>query len=68
MQVHGMLYSGDTFGEIGALYNVPQPYTFCTTKVSQLLRVSTTTLRNIIEESKEDKQIVLNNISQVSII
>ncbi|KAK3163331.1 hypothetical protein QOZ80_1AG0002220 [Eleusine coracana subsp. coracana] len=63
-KVHGMLSSGDIFGEIGALCNVPQPSTFCTTKVSQLLRVSTTVLKNIIEENKKDKQIVLNNISQ----
>ncbi|TVU22842.1 hypothetical protein EJB05_32562, partial [Eragrostis curvula] len=37
-QVHRMLSSGDIFGEIGTLCNVPQPFTFCTTKVSQLLR------------------------------
>ncbi|TKW14122.1 hypothetical protein SEVIR_5G146600v4 [Setaria viridis] len=34
----GVLSTGEIFGEIGALCNVPQPFTVCTTKVSQLLR------------------------------
>ncbi|GJN38079.1 hypothetical protein PR202_gb27088 [Eleusine coracana subsp. coracana] len=47
-KVHGMLSSGDIFGEIGALCNVPQPSTFCTTKVSQLLRNGKSILFSII--------------------
>lgn len=68
MQVQGVLSTGEIFGEIGALCNVPQPFTVCTTKISQLLRVSTTVLKNIIEDNKEDEQIVLSNIFQVFII
>ncbi|RCV25211.1 hypothetical protein SETIT_5G148000v2 [Setaria italica] len=60
----GVLSTGEIFGEIGALCNVPQPFTVCTTKVSQLLRVSTIVLKSILEDNKEDKQIVLNNIFQ----
>uniref|UniRef100_A0A804MY08 Potassium channel n=1 Tax=Zea mays TaxID=4577 RepID=A0A804MY08_MAIZE len=62
--VQGVMYAGEIFGEIGALCSVPQPFTICTTKISQLLRVSTTVLKNIIEENKDDEQIVLNNIFQ----
>jgi hypothetical protein len=65
MQVQGVMYAGEIFGEIGALCSVPQPFTICTTKISQLLRVSTTVLKNIIEENKDDEQTVLNNIFQV---
>lgn len=65
MQVQGVLYAGEIFGEIGALCSVPQPFTICTTKISQLLRVNTTVLKNIIEENKDDEQIVLNNVFQV---
>ncbi|CAL4978542.1 unnamed protein product [Urochloa decumbens] len=60
----GVLSTGEIFGELGALCNVPQPFTVCTTKVSQLLRVSTTVLKTIIQDNKEDEQIVLNNIFQ----
>uniref|UniRef100_K3XRX8 Potassium channel n=1 Tax=Setaria italica TaxID=4555 RepID=K3XRX8_SETIT len=63
-KVQGVLSTGEIFGEIGALCNVPQPFTVCTTKVSQLLRVSTIVLKSILEDNKEDKQIVLNNIFQ----
>ncbi|KAJ1282055.1 hypothetical protein BS78_03G020900 [Paspalum vaginatum] len=59
-----VLSAGEIFGEIAALCSVPQPFAFCTTKISQLLRVSTAVLKNIIEENKEDEQIVLNNIFQ----
>jgi CRP-like cAMP-binding protein len=68
MQVQGVLSTGEIFGEIGALCNVPQPFTVCTTKVSQLLRVSTTVLKTVIGDNKEDEQIVLSNIFQVFII
>uniref|UniRef100_A0A804MY07 Potassium channel n=1 Tax=Zea mays TaxID=4577 RepID=A0A804MY07_MAIZE len=36
--VQGVMYAGEIFGEIGALCSVPQPFTICTTKISQLLR------------------------------
>ncbi|CAO2194161.1 unnamed protein product [Urochloa humidicola] len=64
MQVQGILSTGEIFGELGALYNIPQPFTVCITKVSQLLRVSTTVLKTIIQDNKEDEKIVLNNIFQ----
>jgi len=64
MQVQGVLSTGEIFGEIGALCNVRQPFTVCTTKVSQLLRVSTSVLKTIIGDNKEDEQIVLSNIFQ----
>ncbi|KAL6627208.1 hypothetical protein ACP70R_030934 [Stipagrostis hirtigluma subsp. patula] len=63
-KVHGVLSAGEIFGEIGALCNIPQPFTVRTTKVSQLLRMSKSVLKNIIEGNKEDEQIVLNNVFQ----
>jgi len=56
------------FGEIGALYNIPQPSTFSTTKVSQLLRVNTKVFKNIMEENKDDEQIVLKIKDSLHII
>lgn len=66
IQVEKLLSSGDIFGEIGVLCNIPQPFTFRTSRISQLLRLNTTVLKNIIQENKHDKEIIMNNLYQVS--
>ena len=66
IQVEKLLSAGDIFGEIGVLCNIPQPFTFRTSRVSQLLRVHTTVLKNILLENKNDKEIIMNNLYQVN--
>uniref|UniRef100_A0A453EEX5 Potassium channel n=2 Tax=Aegilops tauschii subsp. strangulata TaxID=200361 RepID=A0A453EEX5_AEGTS len=64
-KVEKLLSGGDIFGEIGVLCNIPQPLTFRTSRISQLLRLNTTVLKNIIQENKHDKEIIMNNLYQV---
>ncbi|CAM0880363.1 unnamed protein product [Alopecurus aequalis] len=63
-KVEKLLSGGDIFGEIGVLCNIPQPFTFRTSRVSQLLRLHTTVLKNILLENRHDKEIIMNNLYQ----
>ncbi|CAJ1978364.1 unnamed protein product [Sphenostylis stenocarpa] len=54
--------AGDTFGEIGVLYCKPQPFTVRTTELSQILRLSRTSLMNSLHAYPEAAQIVMKNI------
>uniref|UniRef100_A0A0D9UY69 Potassium channel n=1 Tax=Leersia perrieri TaxID=77586 RepID=A0A0D9UY69_9ORYZ len=63
-KVQEVLCGGEMFGEIGGLCSIPQSCAFHTTKVSQLLRLNTAVLKNIIKENSEDRQIILNNLCQ----
>ncbi|CAJ1975445.1 unnamed protein product [Sphenostylis stenocarpa] len=53
---------GDTFGEIGVLYCRPQPFTVRTTELSQILRLSRTSLMNSLHAYPEATQIIMKNI------
>lgn len=63
-QVFGKVKEGDMFGEVGALYNIPQPFTCRTATLSQLLKISKIRLTEIIQEHREDSNIVMNNLLQ----
>lgn len=52
----------EAFGEIGVLYNVPQPFTVRTTELSQILRINRTSLMNVLQANPGDAQIVMNNL------
>lgn len=55
----------EAFGEIGVLYNVPQPFTVRTTELSQILRINRTSLMNVLQANPGDAQIVMNNLLMV---
>ncbi|GAB2228692.1 hypothetical protein Droror1_Dr00022815 [Drosera rotundifolia] len=61
-KVIGKVLAGDVFGEIGILCNRPQPFTVRTSELSQLLRLSNTSLMNIFQANKEDGQTVMSNL------
>ncbi|KAJ1278740.1 hypothetical protein BS78_04G101900 [Paspalum vaginatum] len=63
-RVYGKVEEGEMFGEVGALYNIPQPFTCRTAALSQLLRISKIRLTEIIQEHREDSNIVMNNLLQ----
>ncbi|XP_020097546.1 potassium channel KAT3-like isoform X1 [Ananas comosus] len=63
-QVLGKVAAGDIFGETGVLLNRPQSFTYRTTEISQLLRLSKNTVTNIIRENIEDGTIVMKNLFQ----
>ncbi|KAL7591689.1 potassium channel KAT3 [Lactuca sativa] len=60
-QVVGKAVSGEMFGETGVLYNTPQPFTFQTTEISQILRMEGSALLRIIHTNTQDGFIIMNN-------
>jgi len=48
------------------MFNQPQPFTFRTTKLSQVLRISRSKLMDIMQENREDGEIIRSNFQQVS--
>lgn len=63
-QVYRKVEDGDMFGEVGALCGIPQPFTCRTATLSQLLRISKIRLTEIIQEHREDSNILMNNLFQ----
>ncbi|KAM3351457.1 hypothetical protein ACQJBY_023439 [Aegilops geniculata] len=66
-QVYGKATEGGLLGEIGVLCNKPQPFTFRTAKLSQVLRISRPKLMDIIQENAEDGEIIRINLEQVNV-
>ncbi|XP_048132300.1 potassium channel KAT3-like [Rhodamnia argentea] len=62
-QVLGKAVTGDVFGEIGVLCHRPQPFSVRTKEVSQILRLTSTSLGNIMQVNKEDGHVIMNNLS-----
>ncbi|XP_056158482.1 potassium channel KAT1-like isoform X2 [Syzygium oleosum] len=62
-QVLGKAVTGDVLGEIGVLCYRPQPFSVRTTEVSQILRLTSTSLVNIMQVNKEDGHVIMNNLS-----
>ncbi|OIW13935.1 hypothetical protein TanjilG_09286 [Lupinus angustifolius] len=61
-QVLGKAHAVDALGEIRVLYHIPQPFTFRTTEISQILRLSRTSLMNVLQANPEDAQILMENL------
>ncbi|CAA7042776.1 unnamed protein product [Microthlaspi erraticum] len=61
-QIQGKAVVGDAFGEIGVLCYTPQPFTVRTTQLSQILRVSKTSLMSAMRAHVEDGRIIMNNL------
>uniref|UniRef100_A0A0D9V5U0 Potassium channel n=1 Tax=Leersia perrieri TaxID=77586 RepID=A0A0D9V5U0_9ORYZ len=66
-QVCGRAAEGELLGEIGIMCNKPQPFTFRTTKLSQILRISRSRLLGIIQENREDGEIIRSNLQLVNV-
>lgn len=64
-RVVGTLRSGDIFGEISALCNTPQGYTYRTKTLSQLLKLNKNTLIDAMQTKQDDNKIILKNFLQV---
>ncbi|KAK7303123.1 hypothetical protein RJT34_14024 [Clitoria ternatea] len=61
-QVLGKAVAVDAFGEIGVLYHIPQPFAVRTTELSQILRLSKTSLMNVLQANPGDAQIIMDNL------
>lgn len=60
-QVVGSLGTGDIFGEVSALCNRPQGFTFRTRTLSQLLRLKHAILREAMQNKPEDSMVIIKN-------
>nr|XP_043620860.1 potassium channel KAT1-like [Erigeron canadensis] len=60
-QIIGKVVPEEMFGETGVLYNTPQPFTFQTTEISQILRMDGSALLRIIHTNTQDGFIIMNN-------
>ncbi len=60
------VHPGDIVGEIGVLCYIPQPFTVCTRKLSQVLRLDRSVFMCIVQSFPEDGQRIVDNLLQVS--
>lgn len=61
-QVLKKAVAGETFGEIGVLCFRPQPFTVRTTELSQILRLSRTSLMNAMHANPKEAQVIMENL------
>lgn len=64
-QVVGFLRTGDIFGEVSALCNRPQGFTFRTRTLTQLLRLKHTALREAMQTKQDDSMVIVKNFLKV---
>ncbi|KAJ0824895.1 putative cyclic nucleotide-binding domain, potassium channel, voltage-dependent, EAG/ELK/ERG [Helianthus annuus] len=57
----------DVFGEIGVLFNIPQPFTVRSKKLSQVVRISHHHFKELVQPLNHDTKTIMSNfIQQVS--
>ncbi|KAL4592668.1 hypothetical protein LXL04_005671 [Taraxacum kok-saghyz] len=54
----------DMFGEIGVLFNIPQPFTVRSKKLSQVVRISHHRFKQLVESIDDDGKTIMNNFTQ----
>ncbi|KAJ6913574.1 hypothetical protein NC651_017132 [Populus alba x Populus x berolinensis] len=63
-QVLSKLVSSDMAGEIGVVFNIPQPFTVRTRRLSQVIRLSHHTLKQMVQPHSEDGKKSISNFIQ----
>ncbi|KAK6162126.1 hypothetical protein DH2020_001967 [Rehmannia glutinosa] len=58
------LESPSMFGEIGVIFNIPQPFTVRTKRLSQVIRISHNHFKQLVEPLNEDGKIIVSNYLQ----
>ncbi|KAM1013585.1 hypothetical protein FF1_043499 [Malus domestica] len=56
------LGSADLVGEIGICFNIPQPFTVRTKKLSQVIRISHQSFKQMVQSQNEDSKIIFKNL------
>ncbi|KAL3498357.1 hypothetical protein ACH5RR_041089, partial [Cinchona calisaya] len=51
----------DMFGEIGVIFNIPQPFTVRTKRLSQVIRISHHNFKQLLQPFNEDAKMILSN-------
>lgn len=59
------LGSADMAGEIGVIFNIPQPFTVRTRRLSQVIRISHHDFKQMVQQHGEDGTTIINNFIQV---
>ncbi|KAI5669390.1 hypothetical protein M9H77_19243 [Catharanthus roseus] len=54
----------DMFGEIGVIFNIPQPFTVRSRRLSQVIRISHHHFKQLLQPLNEDGKIILSNFLQ----
>ncbi|KAI3687395.1 hypothetical protein L1987_81090 [Smallanthus sonchifolius] len=54
----------DMFGEIGVFFNIPQPFTIRSKKLSQVVRISHHHFKQLVQQLDEDGKIIMSNFTQ----
>ncbi|KAL6520699.1 hypothetical protein OROMI_032259 [Orobanche minor] len=58
------LESPAMFGEIGVIFNIPQPFTVKTKRLSEVIRISHNHFKQLVETLSEDGKIIVSNFLQ----
>ncbi|XP_011081850.1 potassium channel KAT3 [Sesamum indicum] len=58
------LGSPDVFGEIGVIFNIPQPFTVRTKRLSQVIRISHNHFKQLVQPLMEDGKTIISNLLQ----
>ncbi|XP_052208872.1 potassium channel KAT3 isoform X2 [Diospyros lotus] len=58
------LGAGDMAGEIGVLFNIPQPFTVRTKRLSQVIRISHHNFKENVQPHKADGKAIISNLIQ----
>lgn len=56
--------SPDMFGELGVIFNIPQPFTVRSKRLSQVIRISHHIFKQLLQPLSEDGKIILSNFLQ----
>ena len=59
------LGSADMAGEIGVIFNIPQPFTVRTKRLSQVIRISHQHFKQMVQQHNADGKIIISNFIQV---
>lgn len=68
MQFLSKLGAADMAGEIGVIFNIPQPFTICTKRLSQVVRISHRHFTQIVQPCITDGQTIVSNFVQVLLV
>lgn len=59
------LGSSEMVGEIGVIFNIPQPFTVRTKRLSQVIRISHHHFKQLVQPHSKDGKIIITNFVQV---
>ncbi|KAJ0262881.1 Potassium channel KAT3 [Hirschfeldia incana] len=60
-QVLAKLGPGDMVGEIGVVFNIPQPFTVRTRRLSQVIRISHHKFKEMVQSDVDDAKMIITN-------